>query len=136
MSWFDDWFGSDPGTGTTAQSTPIVPTAPPWAKNFHPTMSQNEPNQVNSLARDLAGGGFGTAPQMGAWLNSFYRPAATYQYAAPVAPTAAPKAAVPKVVAPVAPTSTTSGLPYYYVTGGDDKLVKVYGYQPTGQNSR
>lgn len=143
MSFFDDWFGSDEGTGTTAQSTPIIPKAPPWAVNYQPATNTSAPGQVQQLANNLAAGGFGTAPDLKKWMDTFYRPSPMMQYASPVAPTAAPRV-VPKVTTPVAPVvaprSATlpnpGGRPLYGTGQWLNDGTQIMSSRPMGGNAR
>ena len=68
---------------------------PPWMMNMQPTtIPAFGPGQQQTLANQLAMGGFGTAPANMKWLNQIYSPATTYRQApppkVPVTPTPKP----------------------------------------------
>jgi hypothetical protein len=78
-------------TGGAPVNVPITPIAPPWMKNWKDTTTPaGAPGQLETLAANMAAGGFGTAGPDLKWLQSFYKPAQTSVYAPPVAPTARP----------------------------------------------
>ncbi len=104
------------GTGKGEQ-LPADPPAitPPWLQNAKPmTLPQGAPGQLSGLARDLAGGGFGTQKANMSYLDKIYNPVQSMQFgsSAPAAP--APKPAQK-------PTTTAPTLPS--VGGGSYQLV-------------
>lgn len=109
-------------TGGAPVNVPITPIAPPWMKNWKDTTTTNAPGQLEGLSRDMAGGGFGTAPDDLKWLQSFYKPAQTSVYVPPVAPVG--PIVNPKV--PVTPTPKVPVTPTTQMTVVDGKLKPTW----------
>ncbi len=124
--------GGDNKTPQLPQDPPAI--TPPWLQNARPTtLPQGAPGQLEGLARDLAGGGFGTQKADMSYLDQIYNPSQSMQFGAPPAKPAAAPAAAP-VKPATAPTLPSVGGGSYQLVDG--KFVLVPGTHNTGYNSR